>query len=387
METRSHYIDNLRSALVLWVVWHHASIPYLSPEIFENALSDVRYHLFFGGMVRFTDVVLMPIFFLISGYFTASTFKYEGGLMPYTKKKLIYLGLPFAYGIFFFTGANRYFYDTVAIGYTGNYTQYLIDVYIKGQMVADHLWFLSLLLVFSLMAGGILACLKPKQKLNTGAFPIKSLLFLFLSTMGSLILMHSFVPDDHWVQMGQKGIFMFQTTRVGIYSCFFFFGLVCDVRGWRFHNLCRDVSLKKVGTAALIIAGAIEMFSLFFYNHDRLAGSFSLRVINGFLHTATLMAWTLVLLNLFYKYINFKTEISEKFSQSSYAIYLIHMPVVTLFHVHMRTMDLPVFIKFAIVFSGAVFLSYFIGYYFLRHLISPGKLIDKVLVNFGSRAA
>ena len=368
---REHFLDNLRTFLVFSVVGYHSALAYMSPAVFRTALSG-DHHIVFDGLVRFWDIVNMPLFFLLSGYFLYPSLKRFKNAHRFMRYKFLYLCVPFLYGIFIFPALNRYLYAMAGDKHPGSFPGYWLNEYINGHIVADHLWFLSFLFILMTVATAILTwfSITPKRDEKT-PLPVNAFFILFITAMLSFVFLHGYVADDYWVQLGHTGIFMFQPTRAVLYINFFTFGVVAYIQGWSFTRFSRSLSIKTMGMLTITVVACMELYSLFYYRHDLFANSFVIRFFNGFFHVGTIIVFFCLLIALFLNHFNFQNKISHRLRQSSFAVYIVHFPIVIGFQLVMKKVAASAFLKFGVVFFGASCVSYLVAYYVLNHFLYP----------------
>lgn len=98
---RIYFVDYLRAALVCLVILHHTAITYGGSGSFyytENATDPIA-SLLLSLFTNFNQAWFMGCFFLLSGYFSPSSFDRKGPL-KFLKDRSIRLGIPFL--IFYF---------------------------------------------------------------------------------------------------------------------------------------------------------------------------------------------------------------------------------------------------------------------------------------------
>ena len=85
--TRIYFLDNLKSAVILMVILHHAAMAYMTVPVPSWGLQDVRTCVFFDWLVAWDDTFVMPLMFFVSGYFAlGSAVKYSAAARGRTRK-------------------------------------------------------------------------------------------------------------------------------------------------------------------------------------------------------------------------------------------------------------------------------------------------------------
>ena len=109
-------------------------------------------------------------------------------------------------------------------------------------MYAGYLWFLSTLLIIMLLYCCACAA-SPRLKAYLQAQPDggsgrllrpAGLLALGVAIGLCVFAVNLLVPDAYWVRLGQKGIIIFQPTRLPVYVGFFLWGIWACRADWRF---------------------------------------------------------------------------------------------------------------------------------------------------------
>ena len=93
---RLYFLDNLRAALAIMIVTQHAAFPY-APGAWWHVES--RHHTqWLGPFMTVYSAYIMPLFFLISGYFHPGAFDRKGSA-TFLGDRFRRLGIPM--GVFF----------------------------------------------------------------------------------------------------------------------------------------------------------------------------------------------------------------------------------------------------------------------------------------------
>ena len=154
-QKRLFYIDHLRAFLAILVVIHHvaliygASLPgyyYVEPPFTDPIAFQVL--LVF---VLVNQSWFMGAFFLISGYFTPSSFDRKG-LSAFLKDKLLRLGVPILLFYFVLSPISFIGWNLMPVELTGIMTPLtwnsFWNVYLDRTSIGP-LWFVAMLLIFS----------------------------------------------------------------------------------------------------------------------------------------------------------------------------------------------------------------------------------------------
>jgi glucan biosynthesis protein C len=150
--SRMLFVDNLRVFLTILVVLHHLSITYGADgswfyrERPTTELAGILLTLF----NTLNQFYFMGLFFMISGYFVPGAFDRKGGLR-FFKDRLVRLGIPLVvYSLL--ASPMVEFIKAVQNGYfSGSLGQFYINYWRTLKFAPGPLWFVEVLLVFSLV--------------------------------------------------------------------------------------------------------------------------------------------------------------------------------------------------------------------------------------------
>ncbi|MDX2045402.1 MAG: acyltransferase family protein [Chitinophagaceae bacterium] len=151
--SRQAYLDWLRIAAILGVVFFHAAQPFVEGEnwhITNKERSDL-FSEFNFWLSRFR----MPLLFFISGAVSYyMLIKYDGKY--FIKQRFLRLMIPLLFGMLVIVPPQIYM-ERIASGYKGSYWQFWLTIfegrpYPKGNTSWHHLWFILYLFVYDLIS-------------------------------------------------------------------------------------------------------------------------------------------------------------------------------------------------------------------------------------------
>ena len=229
-ETRRYYdLDALRAlAMFLGITLHAAIFVLPSPEfrwpIHDAAASgDLTYKLVISAIHGFR----MPIFFLMSGFFSALLWQ-RRGMSAFLEQRLKRVGVPLLVGCFTLIPATVWLLKLIADQrnmYTEIYDQLTVLVtpfIFIGQM--GHLWFLWYLLIITFM---FKVLTRMRLRFNNSRW-----WSLILVSAVSMLFMReplTFGADTVNSLVPELAVLLY-------YSCFFFFGVFFYVRKMTVHR-------------------------------------------------------------------------------------------------------------------------------------------------------
>jgi peptidoglycan/LPS O-acetylase OafA/YrhL len=226
MAERELFIDRLRSVLTACVILHHCAITYGASggwfyyeRHFDGTPSSLLLTVFTGTQQAY----FMGFFFLLSGYFTASSLDRKGA-GRFLADRFLRLGLPLL-GFILLLGPLTAAIVEGATG--GSFWGTFAWLWHHQRIINGPLWFAQALLIFSLLFCGWRAVVpaattRPKQEKIPGFF------WWMASAVavgaGSLLI-------RQWVPVG-KNVFGLQLGFFSSYVFLFFLGIVARRRDW-----------------------------------------------------------------------------------------------------------------------------------------------------------
>jgi surface polysaccharide O-acyltransferase-like enzyme len=220
------YIDNLKVALTILVVLHHAFITYGAPGGWY--FTDKTTHT--GALIPMTIFVsvnqsfFMGFFFFISAYFTTSSFQKKGAAR-FTADRLKRLGGPLLFYSFVLSPVLSYIVYRFAEGHRITYLQYLSGF--DGWIDFGVLWFVAALLLFSLIFVLIGSMVK-LQSPRSGKAPSALVVILFAAGLGITTYIVRIVFPVGWV-LKPVG---FQLGHFPQYIAMFCAGIMASQNNW-----------------------------------------------------------------------------------------------------------------------------------------------------------
>ena len=327
--SRLYFIDHLRAGLVILVVLHHLAIVYGEGISFWYVDPPMGESLIGFALVLFVlmnQAWFMGALFLLAGYFTPGSFDRKGS-GSFLKARLIRLGIPLLVWIFIFNPFSNIglFLEPVVLipgsltwqNYWQRYPEFI------GLGVA---WFLALLLIFNFGYAGWRWLTRnrvsasdrdssPPTYLGIGLF----ILALALVTY----LVRIIIP------IGRPVLDFPTLAYLPQYLSFFIVGMIAYRRDW-FRTL--PDRMGKVGFVTAVAATLL----LFPFPIIGILGGTMRFLGNGSWPSAIYALWdsafavglSLASITFFRRYLNGKSSLGNFLSQQSYAVYVIHSPII-----------------------------------------------------------
>lgn len=375
---RLFFVDHWRAALVILVVLHHVALVYGAGAPFyyvEPPLNDPLAYIILLVFVLFNQAWFMGALFLIAGYFTPGSFERKGS-GPFLKGKLIRLGIPLLVWIFVISPLSSIGYWSIPAEFTGITDPLSLQAYpfLLGLGVA---WFLALLLIFNFGYAAWCRLTKDRTQSATGESTPPGYLGI-----GVFILVLALVTYL-WrmiIPMGTD-VFGFPTlSYLPQYLSFFILGSIAYRRDW-FRNV--PGAMGVVGFVAALVVSVFlfppavsgSLFSLEFAEPVLWLG-------NGTWQSAAYALWdctfavgmSLAALTFFRRFFNKKSAFGTFLAQQSYAVYLIHVPIIVFLGIALAGIELSPLPKF-VMLSVIVVPVCYVTAWLIRKIPGVSKVI------------
>jgi len=249
-------INNLRAAVVVFVVAAHSIIAYLwslppRPFAFDRPpfswrtfpIVDTHHFIGFDILCAWADLFLMALFFLMSGLFVWQSLERNGAL-DFAYRRVLRLGPPFVFGIAVLMPLTNYTTYMQTAAHPG-----LADFWMHWRALpfwpAGPNWFLWVLLVADISATLFFALLPRGHRIVLGLsrtareHPARFLAGLLAASTLAYVPFGILFGPMSWFQWGP---FSFQLSFPGLYAVYFFAGIIigaCGVRGEFAHTVAR----------------------------------------------------------------------------------------------------------------------------------------------------
>lgn len=319
-------MDAARAILIsLGVVLHSAVIFSTNSSDLLHAETSLP---FYTHIIKVIHSCRMESFFIISGFFSMMIIE-KKGLNHFLKSRFTRLAIPlfffgFTFNIIMVWFAEHYYIQTN--------NRWGLD-YILGGGWLKHLWFLSLLLAYSLIAYLLFLIIKKPQNIFKN-IKINLIVYSFIIAALTLVFrqIHYRIPappyGDAWL--------LFNKAKFMYYISFYFFGIVLYLS----KSLYIQVTEK----------GWLSFISIFlFFVLQFIFGSNTDNHIPYIIRSGLSFSYSTLVIYLFYIFFNKKKKWALNLSESSYTIYLFHMPVIIILGNLILRMHLPHYLSFLII--------------------------------------
>jgi glucan biosynthesis protein C len=336
--SRLFFIDHLRVALAILVVLHHVAIVYgavlpmfyyLEPPFSSPGVIDPLAYLALMVFSLFNQAWFMGAFFLLAGYFMPGSFDRKGPA-TFLKDKLVRLGIPLVVFCFVLNPVSWLGLWLMPATLTGITTPPTWQTYLRFMGLGP-LWFVAMLLIFSFGYAAWRMLTRNRTSSSTSKSPPGYLgIGIFVVALAAAsYLVRMIVPIG-------KGVLDFPTLAyLPQYLGFFIIGTVASRRNWirRLPGSMGVVGLVAVAVTSVLLfplAFSGQWFSL------ELTEALNNAMGNGHWRSAVYALWDAImavgmclgLIHLFRRFFNGQGRFGRLLSQQSYAVYVIHIPLV-----------------------------------------------------------
>lgn len=388
---RLAYIDNVRIFLSMLVVAHHAGQPYGSEGwwLFQTADRSPWVSLFFGV----NEAFFMGLFFLMAGYFHPGSVDRKGPL-KFVLDRFWRFGVPISIMVFGITPIFIYqhdvifkhlpavpyldFFKGVYLGITDRPAGWPGDPGIHLEHI--HLWFIQNLFVYGLIYAvyRFFAGARDQKPAVLPSEPIDArtahgmlvllVLWLFLSTF--LIRMWKGVDD--WKVL--FWVWEVEFAHVPQYVTMFVLGIIAARKNW-FERFPAQAGMTWlwIGLACTLVWAARGVGLPMPVG---IGGVTLGDVVRAFWESLLCVSFCAGILTLTRERFPNQTKLARALSDSSFAVYVFHVPVVTLMQFALADVAMGPIAKFALVTVGGILVCFPLAHYVLLRIPVLGKALS-----------
>ena len=347
MIRRLDFVQWLRVFLIALVVAHHAGQPY-GPTGGEWPVHDPAQTVWLGAFFTVNAAFFMGFFFLIAGYFTASSHDRKG-TGPFVRDRLIRLGIPLAFFTFLVYGPVAYF-----LGHSGEgFFSFYFGTYLgRWQIEMGPLWFVAQLLAYSLIYAAWRRWFASAPPVKPAAAPHDRAVLAYVLVLGIVgALVRTRYPQDAWVRI--LWLIPAEPAHLPQYVSLFVIGIVAG-RGQWFTTVSTAVCVRwfAVGLVAFLAALGLFVFK------GALPAGIDLGVIWGLLEAFVCVGMILGLTALFRARFDRPGHWLARLDANVYGVYLIHIFVLVALQMAILGQSWPATVKFLVVTLAGLVLSF-----------------------------
>jgi len=367
---RIHSLDSLRAIMMLLGPIIHSAVTYGVIQRTDWPLKDpTAIHAFNDYLVLFIHAFRMQIFFMVTGFFGAMLF-YERGIMKMIKNRLARIAYPFVvfllllwplllFGLQFtgmvFAGKEDAFAQALAV--FSNSSSFI-------PAVTLHLWFLYYLIFMTVAVIPIALALSNAPQVTSKITTFfewiiqKPVLRIFFFATFTAII---------YFMIGQPDVVGAVSFKPNILTFFYYF--LFYIVGWIFykskHLLSQMMRLDWGCTILAVVLFTVAFLMPDYFNH-------SMEIINQ-----SLVVWLFVfgVTGLFIRYGSHYSAVMRYISDSSYWVYLLHLPIVIIISGLIVDWSLHSVIKSGVAALITVFLC-LLSYHYLVRATFIGQFLN-----------
>lgn len=354
---RTTYLDNLKVLLIGVIIAIHAVLGYVGSDQYWTYadVQEVTLHPVTEVVLAVVTVpfalFMIALLFLVAGLLTPASFRRKGA-RRFVVDRLLRLGIPFALFTFVLWPALTYaLYHPLGAAPGSFWEEYLSD---EGYIDTGYLWFVGVLLIFSLGYAGLAAVRgrRPAREpsVEVGAIRPVHLVVLAAATAAATFLVRLAFP------YGSESV-----TDLNLWEwpgCLALFGLgvVASARGWlaevprRLHRASRAVTLGASAAAAGLLFLALQAEFT-----GQLWGGWTWPALAFVIVESALMVFGSVwLLGAAQRHLARPVRGGDILGRSAYGAFLLQGFVLIGLAVALRPLELPAELKAILVAAGGV---------------------------------
>lgn len=342
-------LDWIRVIATLIVFFYHISMffnPF--PWHVKNSTINESYILVFSLLV---GTWIMPIFFAISGITTYHALQRRSG-KEFVKERLIRLGIPLVFGVFVLTPPQVYIERLTHYQFEGPFTSF-IPSYFNGLYLEIngtgnfaffglHLWYLLVLLVFSIILLPVFAKLTASTSFNYKHYLLLSFILLIVTVFVEI------------VNLGGWGL--------PYYLIIYCIGYIYFSQ----HPFKEFIRKNKLVIGVVTVISSC-LYIIGFMNGISEKGDF-VSLIFTYIKVQNSWNWLLLIFYLGDKYLATPKKGLKYLSQASMPFYVLHQPIIVGFGFYLYQLSWNTPSKLFILSLGSFFIIMLIYQFIIRHI-------------------
>lgn len=362
-EKRIYFLDNLKSVIILTVIFFHASLTYKIDAPVWWYVLDTKRVLMADIFHVWADVFIMTIMFFISGYFALRSLE-RHTQSSFWKKKWLRIGLPWIVGTLLLAPHVSYIMVASRGVDMPSYIEFYRTMFLGICYQQSQYWYLGALMALYLILALLCRARPAFLQAAAGSRPSGRLFFLlWLAGAAGIWLINQVYSDDTWTYyLGY--VLQLQPTRVPMYIIYFFLGAYAYRQRW-FSADGYKPDCKRWSMAFLLLSFVYVWMRIGLVSQLD-AGTFM--AVNAMLHSLFCLASVFTLLSVFERFFAGTGRYWAELSVLSYPIYFIHQNIVQEMAWLVRPLAANAFVKYFLVCGASLLLCYLVSKYFLIYL-------------------
>lgn len=360
------FLDNLRTSMIFLVVLNHAGIVYESSGLFAPfwLVDDPSTNDLVGIVNVLIDICVMPVIFFVSGYFAPVSLKSRPGwaFLGHRFKRLI---LPWLAAVLTLMPAYKVIFLASRQLPQEHWTTYFH--FSNGELSQSWLWFLPVLFLFDALLWALA---------RAGVRPPKISLRVGVAAVFTLGVLYGFGVS----MLGRTGwtktiLIDFQNERLMIYFLIFLLGALCYGRRiFDAPSRSKRMLITLSATAWIPInVYLIVLLSLLFRPGEYFVSLTLDLLVMWSAYMLSLLSLLYLLVAMFRLWMNRQGTLGRMLNEGSYAVYIIHLPVLGLIALLLLPTTIPSLAKYVILTASTYVASNALVYGY-REILRP-KLV------------
>jgi hypothetical protein len=357
MKKRIYFLDHLRIFTITMVIVYHVTLLYTNAfEFVQNPVPDGYDPLFMTMTFLINGPMLNSIMFFIAGYFVIGSYKKKGG-PQFAKDRLRRLGIPYLFGLLILAPLAQYIANRSWGSNVGLMEFWFTEFFQPETIDPHHLWFIGILLLFSLASIPIISRLQYWNVQAVGSnhhVPSRVYILFLVLTFVLYYGMGFFYEPQVFISFY---ILDFSPVMLPIYAAYFALGVYASMKMWFTDEHTVRVFPWVVAYAAnfLLYAGTLVIKDI---NPIEDAGNDPLL---AFATNGMTFAGVMLLIALFKKFFNKRSDGMLRLSAHSYNTYIVHYLIVYVVVYLMSNINIPIIGKYIFQVILCVFISWIIA--------------------------
>ncbi|MGD8969139.1 MAG: acyltransferase [Anaerolineae bacterium] len=382
------YVDNLRTLLIIMVILWHMAVTYGAPGFwpYRESRADELTALVFTLFSAINGPYVLGFFFMIAGYFTPGAYDRKGP-GEFLKARMIRLGIPLLIYVFLIDPLVMYAIRISEWGGSASARTFWrfwkghVSSYRQRGPGVGPMWFVELMLIFivayglgRLIVGAVTGSSRDADQSGSIGVPSNTTVGIFALSLGVVIfVMRIWLPIDSYFEL--LGL---PLAYVPQYIALFFVGVVAYRGDW-FQRI--PVAAAKLWLRIVLFL-ILVLFPIFFAlsgalegNTDPVAGGLTWQsLVFSTWEELICVGFVIILLVWFRERFNRQGALAKAMSDSTFAVYFIHAPVLVLLALRLKDLSLYPLLKWVLVSPMAIVLCFVIAY-----LLKQLPLVRRVL--------
>jgi glucan biosynthesis protein C len=342
---RFHALDALRAAMMFLGIFLHAVVAYSPNGGWPWKQADLTRTLDWSTSI--IHVFRMPIFYAMAGFFTALLIA-RYGMQRAAWNRFLRIVVPFGVGwiivwplVMFLAGTAYVGVERILLAFaSGRVFQY------AGPM---HLWFLEYLILLYLVAVVALVLVRLLLSQAVRHMLLQGFRWIVRSPWAPLMLaVPSFAAQllmpNPWIEDPPGFVPVFRI--VAVYAIPFAFGWLLYLN----VDLLDVIAKRAWPYAALAVVASIAYRYSYYLPLDREVKFYLIRAV----HSVDMWLLILGVAGLFLRYLSDHSAYRRYLCDSSYFLYIAHMPVILAFQLLLRDVPLPPLVKVFIALAATI---------------------------------